>query len=200
MTDETLSFKTVTEDIESKEVINLGGFIATPNRHISVNIFKSTVDIYLPYITNIVNVSMEKGLFSDELKISSVSPIFKKKDNLDKGNYRPVSVLPHVSKVFERIMFHQINNFATDKLSKQQDLEKNHCLISMLELWKKILDQVGYICGIFMNLTNSFDTLNHDLFFIKLGGYGFETNVLRYIKSYLMTKNQRKKANKNISK
>ena len=119
MTDETLSFKTVTEDIERKEVINLGGFIATPNRRISVNIFKSTVDIYLPYITNIINVSMEKGLFSDELKISSVSPIFKKKDDLDKGNYRPVSVLPHVSKVFERIMFHQINNFATDKLSKQ---------------------------------------------------------------------------------
>ena len=119
MTDETLSFKTVTEDIESKEVINLGGFIATPNRHISVNIFKSTVDIYLPYITNIINVSVEKGLFSDKLKISNFSPIFKKKDGLDKGNYRPVSVLPHVSKVFERIMFHQINIFATDKLSKQ---------------------------------------------------------------------------------
>ena len=51
-----------------------------------------------------------------------------------------------------------------------------------------------------MNLTNSFDTLNHDLFFTKLGGYRFETDVLRYIKSYLMTKNQRKRANNNISK
>ena len=62
-----------------------------------------------------MSLSIEKGCFPEELKLAEVSPIFKKKDDLDKENYRPVSVLPHVSKVFERIMHHQIYGYIKDK-------------------------------------------------------------------------------------
>ena len=58
----------------------------------------------------------------------------------------------------------------------------------MLEIWKKVLDKGGYICAIFMNLSKVFDTLNHDLLFAKLGAYGFETDALRYMKSYSSNK------------
>ena len=80
-------------------------------------------------------------------------------------------------------MYHQINNFTTDKLSRHLTrLRKNHstqqCLISMLRIWKKILDQGGYICAIFMNLSNTFGTQDHDLLVAKLGAYGFETDAL----------------------
>ena len=51
-------------------------------------------------------------------RITEVTPIFKKKYDLDKENYRPVSVLPHVSEVTERVMYIQIENFMEDKLSK----------------------------------------------------------------------------------
>ena len=74
----------------------MDGSKATPNGSISVNILKSTVDIHLPYITSIINFSIE-GHFPDKLKFE-VNPILKKKDDLDKENYRPVSVLLHVSK------------------------------------------------------------------------------------------------------
>ena len=127
-----------------------------------------------------------------------------KKDDLDKENYRPISVLPHVSKVFERIMYHQINDYMKDKLSKQlTGFRKNHstqhCLSCMLEIWKKVLDKGGYICAIFMDLSKAFDTLNHDLLIAKLGAYGFETDALRYMKSYLTNRKQRVRVNKTFS-
>ena len=69
----------------------------------------------------------------------------------------------------------------------------------MLEMWKRILDQGGYICAIFMDLSKAFGTLNHDLLISKLGVYGFETYALRYMKSYLMNRKQRVRVNENFS-
>ena len=69
----------------------------------------------------------------------------------------------------------------------------------MLEIWKKVLDKGGYICAIFMDLSKAFDTLNHDLLIAKLRTYGFETVVLRYMKSYLTNRKHRVKVNKTFS-
>ena len=90
----------MTEDQVRDEIINLDGSMATHIEDISVYILKSTVDIYLPFITNTINLTIKKSCFPEELKLVEVSPIFKKKNDLDKGNYKPLSVLPHVSKVF----------------------------------------------------------------------------------------------------
>ena len=147
MTNEKFSVKSVTEDPVREEIMNLDGSKATPIGDIP-DILKSAADIHLPFITNSINLSVKKGCFPEELKLAEVSPIFKKKDELDKENYRPVSVLPHVAKVFERIMYHQINDYVKDKLSKQlTGFRKNHstqhCLSCMLEIWKKVLDKGG---------------------------------------------------------
>ena len=69
----------------------------------------------------------------------------------------------------------------------------------MLEIWKKVLDKGEYICAVFMDLSKVFDTLNHDLFIVKLGAYGFETDALRYMKSYLTNRKQRLRVNKTFS-
>ena len=190
MTNKIFSFEFVTEDLVRKEIMNLDGSKATPIGYISVDILKSTVYIHLPFITNSINLAIEKVFFPEELKVAEVSPIFKKKDDLDKENYRPVSILPYVSKVFERIMYHQINDYMKDKLSKQlTGFRKNHstqhCLSCMLEIWKKVLGKGRYICAVFMDLSKAFGTLNHDLLIAKLGEYGFEPDALRYMKSYL---------------
>ena len=115
MTNDKFSFKFVMEDQVREVITNLDSSKATPFGDISVDILKSTADIHLSFS---INLSMEKGCFPEELKLAEVSPIFKKKD-LDKENYRPVSVLPHVSKIFEKIMHHQINDYMKDKLLKQ---------------------------------------------------------------------------------
>ena len=203
MTNKKLLFKFVRKDQVREVIMNLDISKATPIGEVSVDILKSTVDILLPFITNSKNLSIEKGCFPEELKLAEVSPIFKKKDDLDKPNYRPVSVLPHVPKVFERIMYHQINDYMKDKLSKQlTGFRKNHstqhCLSCMLEIWKKVLDK-GYICAIFMDLSKASHTLNHDLLIAKLGAYGFETSALIYIKSYFTNRKQRVRVNKTFN-
>ena len=84
MTNEKFSFKFVTEDHLREEIINLDGSKATPIGDISVDILKSTVDIHLPFITNSINLSIEKGCFPEERKLAEVIPIFKKKYDLVK--------------------------------------------------------------------------------------------------------------------
>ena len=91
-----------------------------------------------------------------------------------------------------------------DKLSNlltgfRKNHNTQHCLMSMLEKWKKTLDKGGYICAIFMDLSKAFDTLNHKLLIAKLGAYGFDTKALYYIKSYLDNKKQRVRVNSNFS-
>ena len=145
---------------------------------IPADMLKVTLDIHLSLITKIINLSFENGCFPDDLKLAEVSPIFKKNDDLDKENYRPVSVLFNVSKVFERIIYSQIDAFMQDKLSNlltgfRKNHSTQHCLMYMLENWKNMLDKGGYVCAMFMDLSKAFDTIHHDLMIAKLGAYGF---------------------------
>ena len=115
MTNKKLSFQFVTEDQVREELMIIDGSKATPIGDISVDILQSAVDTQLLFITNSISLSIKKGCFPEELKIAEVSPIFKKKDDLDKENYRPASILPHVANVFERILHHQINDYMKNK-------------------------------------------------------------------------------------
>ena len=88
---------------------------------------KSTIDVHVSILTKIINSPIRNGCFPDELKAAEVTPIFKKNDDLDKENCRPVSVLPRKSNIIERVMYIQIENFMEDKLSKLlTGFRKNH--------------------------------------------------------------------------
>ena len=86
-------------------ILNLDGSNATPVGDNPANMLKSTLDILFPFITKIINSSFENGCFPDELKLVEVSPIFRESNDLDKENYRPLSILSHMPQVFERIMY-----------------------------------------------------------------------------------------------
>ena len=161
--------------------MRLDGAKSTPVGDILAGILKSTIDIHASILTKIINLSLRNGCFPDDLKVAEVSPIFKKIDDLEKENCRLVSVLPRMSKVFERIMYTQIESFMEDKLSKLlTGFRKNHstqqCLINMLEKWKNTLDKGGFVCAMFMDLSKAFDTMNHDLLIAKInnGTHGFQ--------------------------
>ena len=96
------------------------------------------MDIYLPLFTDIINDSLKRGIFPDELKLAEVIPLFKKADPFDKTNYRPVSSLSHISKVSERIIYNQINKYIEPFLSKvipgfRKNHNTKHSLLKMLE-------------------------------------------------------------------
>ena len=113
---------------------------------IPASILEQCVDTYLPYLTDSINYSLRESTFPEELKHSEVILVYKKLDPLKKENYRPVSLLPHVSEVLERIIYQQINTYIKGKLSKcLTDFRKSHgtqyLLVTMLEKWKKEVDK-----------------------------------------------------------
>ena len=97
-------------------------------------------------MTNSINYTIKNGEFPHKFKKSEVIPLSKKEDPLKKENYRPVSLLPHVSKVFERVIYKQINSYKEDKLFKyitgfRKAQGTQHSLITMLGKWKSVLDK-----------------------------------------------------------
>ena len=165
-------------------------------------LLKVTLDVHLSLVTKIINLPLENGCSPDDLKLAEVRPIFKKNDDLDKENYRPVSALFNVSKVFERIIYSQIDVFMQDKLSNLLTgfrKSPQHCLMYMLENWKNMLDKGGYVCAMFMDLSKAFDTIHHDLMIAKLGAYGFSQDALQYMRSYLTNRQQRVRVNSKFS-
>ena len=115
-------------------------------------------------MTQIINMSINNNCYPDDLKLAEVSPVFKK-DDLDKGNYRPVSVTFYVSKVFERIMYQQID-LMKDRLSNlltgfRKNHNTQHFLMSMLERWKKNVGQRLYMCNIYGFVKDLLHTESH---------------------------------------
>ena len=194
--DKKFSFQQATEERVRQVILSIDSSKVTPVGDIPADMLKVTLDIHLSLITKIINLSFESGCLPDDLNLAEVSPIFKKNADLDKGNYRPVSVLFNVSKVFEKIIYNQIDAFMQDKLSNLlTDFRKNHstqhCLMYMLENQKNMLDKGGYVCAMFMDLSKAFDTIHHDLMIAKLGAYGFSHDALQYMRSYLTNRQQR---------
>ena len=97
--------------------MNLNSKKATRLFAIPAKIFKQVCDSYLPIITKIINESITEGTFRSELKLAEVSPVFKKLECMNKENYRLVSLLSHMSKVFEKILYNQLDDFMKDNLS-----------------------------------------------------------------------------------
>ena len=130
------------------------------------------------------------------MKLANVTPVHKKGSRYDKGNYWPVSILPNLSKVFERCLRKQISDFFDTILSKYQcGFRKGHgaqhCLIALLEKWRESIDR-GLEFGILLtDLSKAFDCLPHDLFIAKLFAYGFDDKALRFIYDYLRHRKQR---------
>ena len=75
-------------------------------------------DLCFQALTSCINQSIVSGKFLDSLKLTSISLIYKAKDSLDKTKYRPVSVLSHLSKIYERLIFDQLSKHANKVLSK----------------------------------------------------------------------------------
>ena len=83
-----------------------------------------------------------------------------------------------------------------DKLSRlltgfRKSHSTQHCLMSMLEMWKNTFNKGGYVSAIFMDLSKAFDTLNYNSLVAKLGAYGFKRDSLSFIKNYLNDRQQR---------
>ena len=137
--------------------------------------------------------------------MASVIPVFKSEDTSCKKNYRPISILPSLSKVFEKLLSLQINVFFENKFSKvlcgfRAKHNTQHALVTLLQKWKACLDNSGKVGTILMDLSKAFDCLPHELLIAKLEAYGFQQNSLNLLKNYLNGRFQRVKIGSVFSK
>ncbi len=154
------------EDLE-KEISNLDPNKAIPFNDIPINIIKSCNDIISPYLTNLLNGSIENNIFPDSLKLAEVTPAHKKKETTNKNNYRPVSVLPCISKLFEKMLYAQIHSFIDKCLSPyrcgfRKGYSTQDCLLIMVETWKKALDKKENAGAMLADLSKAFNSLNYE--------------------------------------
>ena len=125
--------------------------------------------------------------FNDSIEKSDFSFILKKCNHKCKDNYRPVSIHPNISKIFERCIFHQLLNFMDQFLTRYEckGYSTEYCLLAMLEKWKSAVDK-GQSFGVLLtDLSNTFDCLSHELLLAKHYAYGLSIAALRLIHSYL---------------
>ena len=115
-----------------------------------------------------------------------------------KENFRPVSILPTLSKFFGKCMFTQMSSYFDNFFSNQQcgfrkGYSTQHCLLVMLETWKRSVDKGKVFGALLTDLWKAFDCLDHELLTAKLNAYGFSLPALRLINDYLSNRKQRTK-------
>ena len=164
---------------------------------IPTGILKTFSSILINPIVFLMNKSLEDGIFPDFMKIASVCPIFKKNDKTRCENYRPISLLSNLSKIFERVMYVRVANFLEkyDTFYKLQfgfrkRYSTNHALLSIVENIRNNLDNKLYTCGVFVDLEKAFDTVNHKILVYKLDYYGIRGQANSWFKSYLTNRYQ----------
>ena len=109
--------------------------------------------------------------------------------NMISSNDRPISTLSNFSKIFEKLIYTQINSFMESKLSKYlagfpKNHSTQHALLKMTEAWRCMLNKCNKVGALVMDLSKARDTLNHNLFLCKRKAYGLDTNDLTFIESY----------------
>ena len=163
--------------------------------------YKNTCSLYLHQM---YNKSIMESKFPQPMKNADIIPAHKKDDKTDKENYRPVSILSSFSKLFEKIMCDDINQYMSNKLSPflcgfRKGYSTQNCLMIMLEKWKKALDKHNIAGALLTDLSKAFDCLNHELLIAKLDAYGFHYPALKFILSYLTDRTHRTKVNNSFS-
>ena len=145
---------------------------------------------FIGYNNAYFNNALSSLQYPNGLKYADVTPVFKKDDKSDKSNYRPISILPNLSKVYERIMQNQIYPYLNKIFSKYQcgfrkGFSAQHCLIAMIEKWRQSLNSDGQAAAVLTDLSKAFDCIDHELLIAKLNAYGFDNSSLTFIYSYL---------------
>ena len=198
------SFRKITVEEMLEQLQNLDPKEGSPQEAIPAKISKSNADLFCFPLTELFYKLVEESSFPDDMKNADVSSLFKKDDNMSKTNYRPISLLPTIAKIFERLMHRQLSEFTARFFSPllggfRQGYNTQHVLLNFLQYCKSSIDNKGLAGAAFMDLSKAFDCVNHDVLIAKLSAYGLNMDALQLIRSHLSNRQQRVKINSSFS-
>lgn len=169
------------------------------NDEISSAFIKHNIDILSPILADLINTSFSNGYFPDPLKIARLVPIYKSGNPLLPSNYRPISILPTISKIFERLLYNVTESFINKNniIQKLQfGFQKGSGSLSVtshvVTKPQNALDnpKLKIASGIFIDLQKAFDSIPHKILLEKLHKYGMRGTTYNIFESYLLNRKQ----------
>jgi hypothetical protein len=165
---------------------------------IGVKLIKNIASNIGPTLCKLINLSIQGGIFPDNLKRARITPIFKSGSRKECTNYRPISVLPAISKVYEKVIYERISNYLEGNgiiHHNQHGFRKNRSTTSavtdLITSIRSNIDKGNIVVGLFIDLRKAFDTVNHEILCDKLKNIGLCGKVHRLIQSYLSNRKHR---------
>uniref|UniRef100_A0A2A4JXL1 Reverse transcriptase domain-containing protein n=1 Tax=Heliothis virescens TaxID=7102 RepID=A0A2A4JXL1_HELVI len=173
---------------------------------ISPLLLKTCKNVLVLHITYLFNCCLQKGVFPEALKKAIVHPIHKGGDRTCVNNYRPISVLPVLSKLLERILNNRLKTFleryriiAENQYGFRQKVSTEDAVLDLTQHVAKNLDSKNKCLGIFLDLSKAFDTVSVSLLISKLELIGVRGIALDIFRDYLRNRTQRVKINTYLS-
>jgi len=186
------SFALVSESTVLKYINHLSHSKATGLDGIPARFVKDGAAVIAGPLTHIINLSLIQGRVPDDLKMARVVPLYKKSDKTDVGNYRPVSILTIISKIFERVVYDQIKQYLVKKNLLYQfqsgfrrGFSTESCLIHLSDFIRFEMDKGHMVGMLLLDLQKAFDSVNHDILLMKLQSIGINTDIVNWFQSYL---------------
>ena len=138
------------------------------------------------------------------LRLPNVAPVFKQKDPLDKSNYRPVSILPLLSKVYEKVIHNQLSNYSVSFLNNilcgfWKTNSTQYAPLKLFQSWQQVLDNGGFIDAVLMDLLKAYGCIPHKLLIAKLECYCLDKASLRILLDHFTRRKRRTKTDLSFS-
>ena len=158
---------------------------------------KSNIETLAKPLSHVINLSISTGIVPNNVKLAKVIPIYKSDCHCKFSNYRPISILPVFSKVFEKVIYDRLIYFI-DKHSIlyehqygfRSNYSTNLAIIQMVNQISSAIDNKELSVGVFLDLSKAFDAVNHKILLQKLEHYGIRGVALKWIENYLYNRKQ----------
>ena len=171
---------------------------ATGPDGLSPRLLRLTAPAIAKSLATVFNASLERGEIPNDWKVANVSPVFKAGDKGSMSNYRPISVLPEIAKLFEKLVHQQLYAYLQEHNilhPAQSGFRPGHCtqdvVVASVDDWRRGLDNNHVVGAVLVDLSRAFDSISHDLLLCKMDLYGIRGKAKQWFHSYLSDRKQR---------